>query len=203
MTESERCYYKSCDTLPIYNFYKILNTKDLMWLVKGYEGDEGHDDEDKLIELWEKIYEEYIDLLGEKAISKKAITLNQISKIELELRIVSSLIQIYADKRYEEIGEQIDAWGYYKDDIEKSIKKLEGLKFRMNIMISKTKDDDDEEEKKYDIYKDIVAVENILGNGLTIDPYKTVVSKWVNYILISERKNGKRSDRLSSNGRSS
>ncbi len=174
-----------------------------MWLVKGYEGDEGHDDEDKLIELWEKIYEEYIDLLGEKAISKKAITLNQISKIELELRIVSSLIQIYADKRYEEIGEQIDAWGYYKDDIEKSIKKLEGLKFRMNIMISKTKDDDDEEEKKYDIYKDIVAVENILGNGLTIDPYKTVVSKWVNYILISERKNGKRSDRLSSNGRSS
>lgn len=190
MEKSEIYYYKSCDTLPIYNFYKILNTKDLKWLIKGYDGEEQQADEDKLIELWENVYEEYIDLLGNKGINKKMVVVNQLSKMEMEIRIVSSLIKIYSEHKYEEIGDQIDQWGYHKEDLEKSIKKLEALKFRMDILNSKNKDEE-AEEIKYDVYKDIVSIEATLGNNINIDPYTTVVSKFVNYILIAEIKNGK------------
>jgi len=192
MKKSEAYYFKSCDTLPIYNFYKILNTKELKWLIKDYDEDDEIEDE-KLITLWEDIYEEYIDLLGEKAVTKKSVAINQLQKMELEIRIVSSLIKMYIDRKFDEIGEQIDEWGYDKNDLEKSIKKLESLKFRMDILKSKT-DVKEDEEVKYDLYNDIVSIETILGNGINIDPHKTVVSKWVSYILISEKKNAKRSD---------
>lgn len=196
MRKSEIYYYKSCDTLPIYNFYKILNTKDLKWLIKDYNEDDEYDtDEEKLIEFWEKVYDGYIDLLGEKAITKKSLIVNQISKLELEIHTVSTLLKIYVDKPFKEIAEQIDEWGYYKNDIEKSIKKLESLKFKIDILKSKNDIGNEEEEDfKYDLYNDIVSIETSLGNGLNIDPHKTVVSKWVSYILISEKRNAKRSD---------
>lgn len=196
MTESERCYYKSCDTLPIYNFYKILNTKDLMWLVKGYEGDEGHDDEDKLIELWEKIYEEYKKVMGIDGDTKSQRTLAVISEMELELVTVSILLKISQTSKEQWVKDELKAWKY---DIPDPIKKLEALKFKLDILKSKNQDlinPEEKEENANNLYKDIAIVETSLG--FRINPKETVVSQWAEYINIcKKRSDEQRSNRFS------
>jgi len=199
MKKSGTYYFKSCKTLPIYNFYEILNTNNLGWLQKGYNDD---NEEISLVKdaksIWQGIYDEYILLLGNKVNTKGYTILAQLSEMETELIVVSELINIYSKINHKDIQAEIDKWGYDSNDLEKSLKKLEGLQFRIKITRSKNKDlleeEEDEEVKvEYDIFKDVVSVENTLDNGILIDVHKTVVKKWVNYILIAEKKNGKRS----------
>ena len=54
--------YKNCETLPVYNFMKIINTDNLDWLIKGYEDGLEYEHKENLEFAWEEIIKEYLDL---------------------------------------------------------------------------------------------------------------------------------------------
>ena len=210
MTKSEKYYFRSCKTLPIYNFYEILNTGNLNWLVKGFDedSDEQELDFNFLVKLWEKIHSEYVDILGDSSETKDYLTIAQINEMEAEVVVVESLIDLIKIKRSKRIIKEINAWGYFGDDIEKTVDKLKVLRFKISIFKSKNKKllnpeekKDKEEDRVYDLFKDIIAVEKAFGDGYRIDPHKTVLSKWGRLILEAQRKNkanAKRSNRFNS-----
>jgi len=203
MKKSERFYYKSCKTLPLYNFYELLNTKNYNWLIKGYSEDSEDPtdvDNEFLANLFNEIVENYQESLNGKKDVKQWMIVAQVNEMEVELKIVATLLDLHLKEYNKDIEQEIISWGYDPEDPKKVLKDLEGLKFRISIFKGKNKDlfsteeDKETKEKVYDLYKDIASVEYSLGTSIVIDPYKTVVDKWVNYILIIEKKNGKRSN---------
>ena len=199
MKKSERYYYKTCKTLPLYNFYEILNTKDLYWLVRGYDDEFSKEDlkdidDTTLFQIWELIHTEYSGLFKGGSDDKKYLKVAQISEMEVEASTVRDLIDLLKVRNSEAIRNEIDAWGYFGDDIEKTEKKLKQLDFKISIFRSKNKDlidpekKDKVEEKVYDLFADIVAVESAFEGSQKIDPFKDTVSRWVNIILLAEKK---------------
>ena len=199
MKKSERYYYKTCKTLPLYNFYEILNTKDLLWLVKGYDDEfskEDLEDVDSafLFTLWENIHTEYGGLFKGGSDDKKYTKIAQISEMEVEVSVIKDLIWFLSIRESENIRAELDSWGYFGDDIEKTEKKLKQLEFKISIFRSKNKDlidpekKEEVEEKNYDLFADIVAVESAFEGSQKIDPFKDTVSKWVNIILLAKKR---------------
>jgi len=197
MKKLENNYYRSGSTLPIYNFYELLNTSDLRWLLKDFE--EGDDitlseiQEAQFKEVWENIYEKYTEDLSEGKGGKDYMILAEISTLETELYIVGTLMSVYLKSPSEAVKKQIEKWRYYPDDSEKTLKKMDSVKFRISIIKSKnkelfTKQEETQEKIEYDLYKDVVLLEQSFGEGKTIDVRKTVLSKWVVYCKTAQEK---------------
>jgi len=198
MEKSKNFLYKTCETLPIENFYAILNTNNFAWLHKDYEdGDEYTDvNTNGLKSIWLDIHDEYTDLLNKNSGTKDFTIVANLVEMENEMSIVSSLIYIYDSRNSDAIKEQIELWGYYPDDLDKSLKKLKTIQFKISIIKSKNPDlfnkpDENDDKVEYDLYSDVVLLEESLGDGRTIDVKTTVVSKWVKYIQVIEKKNKK------------
>ena len=203
MKKSEINYYKTCKTLPLYNFYEILNTKDLLWLVKGYDDDFSKEevdaiDGDFLFSLWNDIHTEYGGLFKSGPDTKKYLKIAQITEMECEVSCIRDLMDFLKIRESTEIRAELDSWGYDGDDLEKTEQKVKQLEFKISIFRSKNKDlidpevKEEVEDKTYDMFADIVAVESAFQGSVKIDPFKDTVSRWVNYILLAEKrqKNG-------------
>ena len=203
MQKSKISYFKSCKTLPLYNLYEILNTGNYNWLRIGYDENSEDIESQELSDAVTTILEQYSFLIGNDEISKNYMKLAQVREMEMELTIVATLLSLLTQStiRPEIIIKEIRKWGYDPDNLDKSLKDLEGLKFRISIFKGKNKEvfekkeiKDGSKQEKYNLYKDIASVEYSLGTGIVIDPHTTVVEKWANYILIIEKKNEQRSN---------
>lgn len=198
MRKSRKSFYNSCKTLPIENFYEILNTKNYNWLRVDFKSGDEYDKEDsnELKSIWDELHDEYTDLLNKNSGSKDFTTVANILEMENEITIVSTLFDVYARRESDIIKEQIELWEYFPDDLDKSLKKLKSIQFKISIIKSKNPDlfkepDENDNKVEYDLYSDVVLLEESLGDGRTIDVKTTVVNKWVRYIQIIEKKNKK------------
>ena len=198
MKQSENSYYKSIDTLTVDRFYAMLNTEDLRYLVKGFEkGDElelTEEEENKLADFAQEIRDDYSDILANGKGRSDLLILGQIADMEIEIMVVGSLIAMMLKTPSDAISEELAAWKY-PADLDKAFKKLESLKFRLSILKSKNRDlleksSDDDEKIEYDLYRDVVLLEQALGVS-NLDPKTMVVAKWVNYLKVAQEKNKK------------
>lgn len=200
MRKSRSNLYKKCSTLPIENFYGILNTGNLAWLYKEFEDGDEYDISDEqnieLTNIWNDIHEDYIDKIGNGSETKNYMILAQMCEMEAELNIVGTLIQVYSLKKTDAIKAEIEKWEYYPDDIDKSIIKLKQVKFKMSIMKSKHKElfeeSDEDIDIEYDLFNDVVVLEQSLGESKVIDVKTTVVDKWIKYVKSADAKNKRR-----------
>ena len=210
--KKSRSYFKSCDTLPIFNFYQILNTSDLSWLVKGHDADSDpiqftETETAELNHYWFNITNRYNEMFGEKTGNTRFVVLAQIAELAQEVDIVSTLLNYYHIRKSESIKNALSEWNYDADDMEKCEKKIKGITFRINMMKSKNKDlfpteAEEVEKKQYDLFNDVVLLENSLGNGTSVDVHTTCVTKWVKMILYNDQKNREIKQRLNKDGRS-
>jgi len=204
LKESGRKYFKSVKSLPIFNFYQILNTKELSWLVKGFNIDDDpiefeEDEKDMLAQLWFDITSAYNELLGDKVNSNNYIIIAQISEMLQELEIVGSLLSLYSIRPSERLKMEIGKWKYNVEDPEACKKKLNQLKFRIEFTKNKNKElfkteEEEEEAPKYNLYKDVVLFENSLN--IAIDVHKTVLEKWVMITLMHDEMQKEKRKRL-------
>ena len=205
MSKSKNKYYKSCGSLPVFNFYKILNTNDLSYLVRGFDVDDDSiefSQEEVLLlsDIWFNITCEYNGLFGDKINSNNYLIVAQISEMAQELEIVSTMLAFYEMRPSEALKKALLEWKYDPDLPEKCDKKLKALKFRMEFTQGKNKDlfevDEKKEKKVYKLYDEVVRLENALG--ITIDVHKTVLEKWASLIMkndelvAAQRKNAKK-----------
>lgn len=193
MRQSDKNYFSSVENLPVSIFYKIKNEKDVRYLIKDYDGEEVDGDIlPKLKEVWAEINQDYTDALSNGKGVSDLRTIAQISEMEMEIMVVGSLISFYNKTPTEGVKEAILEWGY-PTNVDKALDQLKKLKFKLDFLKSKNKEllePEEGEQIEYDLYKDVVMLEQALGKN-EIDPSRTVVAKWIKYLVVAQEKNKK------------
>jgi hypothetical protein len=195
MSISDNNFYNSIRTIPVYNFYLLHQEKDLRYLHRNFE--EGSDEqlsEEQIIEaesIKASLMEDYIDALSDGKGRSDMLIVGQIGDMEVEIMVIGSILQMMILNPSEALKTCLKDWKY-PTDIEKAKKKLDGVKFRHSILVSKNKHlfekEDKDKDVQYDLYKDVVLLEQSLGSTL-IDPKTCVLEKWINYLKLAKEKN--------------
>lgn len=86
-----RKYYKTCDTLPLKNFFKVMEMSDYKYLIitDDYEGIECKKD---LSELWETILHEYSEIEGNGKILEKFDAFKELHQLAATFDIINAMI---------------------------------------------------------------------------------------------------------------
>jgi len=193
--------HKSCDTLPIYNFYKIVDTADLRYLVVGYDDFDEVKYELKSDECninWSKILTEYGELT-----SSRNVLLNYEKQIEikyLETRISSGekILDIYAEFGDLEVLALLKEFDFSFDEkrdvenqINMAVRRIKGLRNKVRILKANyilRFGKKQKEEIKTNLVKSALSLELSLDIGREINVRTTSVSKWVYMVDISNNK---------------
>lgn len=184
----------------MFRFYEILDTKDYLYLVKDYENVELSSELKVTLEkIWIELFKEYIVLKDSKEIKNSFRLLAYINKLETKLFICKELLKCLTHqstkKGQKMFIAELSEWGYkidikkpLKDEIQRVISDFKALKTTITIKKSAFEREHKKElsQEKINIDKQVVNVEQILGN--VINPQTTMVSKWVEYVKIAEKK---------------
>src|SRR5690606_32568872 len=89
-----------CNSLSIYNFYLISETRDFRYLIKGFKGgDDNHyidlKENEKLSEIYDKIYKDYNELISNKNIIRRDKAYFSIKEKTLTYELASSILETY------------------------------------------------------------------------------------------------------------
>ena len=190
--------YKSCKTLWMHNFYEIIDSDDYRWLVKGFDEDSDLEltekQEVELKELWQTLFNEYVELKGDQAIIKSLRKRALIAELQKRLYWGSTFLQlIIKNPRSSNLDDFIIELKKYKfkfdkskpinTEVEKLIKQLKSLKTKFNLETSKYEKslEKSESKEKVDITEQTVSIAKILDLKYPIDSKSTTVSKWIAY----------------------
>ena len=193
----KRVVYKGCSDLPIYNFYKIIETKNFSYLYvhwNEYDDDiKEHEDDDK---LWRDIYNDYCKLTNDNKTLLYYDLILEISWFKSRIQVVTKLLNqlMHGEKTDERVSmyvEEINKWKFRIDKsrqlVDEIQKVLKGLKISQNKIRLKEQEIEnlrlsDEEKEDVSFIKQLVQLERSSGRN-EIDPKKTSVEKWVAIIL--------------------
>tara|TARA_R110002020_G_scaffold453632_1_gene668612 strand:- start:10265 stop:10876 length:612 start_codon:yes stop_codon:yes gene_type:complete len=199
-------YHKSCTTLPIYNFYKIIEESNLLYLAKNYIEEETNDIEigEDAEEHLNNILEEYSILTANKEILFNLKLQKSIKLLEYERNIISGIIDIYKETEDNNVLQALLSLGFeirpsenIEDLLKRAIKRIKGLnnKIRINKIKYTKRFSKKNSEGKSNLEKEALILEMNLKLGREINVRKTSVSKWVNMVnlssdIIKQNKNG-------------
>lgn len=186
-------YHKTCSTLSIYAFYKLVETQDLKWLIKDY------DDEEVKITPFEtnllvKASDEIMNEYGGLTVNNKVISTYKrqilISYLEYKYQICEDIVSLYEQCEREEVLDLLDAFNVKTRNLDEIKKKINSWKMQSNIQKANNK------QKNTEISKDIVRnldkeammLELNLKLGYNLDVKKISVTRWVNMLKLSEEK---------------
>jgi hypothetical protein len=202
--------YKSCNTLPIYNFFKIFESDDFRYLIKGWDED---DDEVELVgvkleetrALFNNIVFEYTDLTHNtkaKSTLKKQIL---IAEWQIVYDIVVGCVDLYLgsdDEQYleliKEVGYPVDLTKELEPQLTAISRKMKGLKNKIQIYkIDLAKNfEQNKNEVKTDLDKEALYLEMNLDLKREINTRTTTVAKWVKIIELNKQKNSKKNEHV-------
>jgi hypothetical protein len=197
--------FKSCSTLPIKNFFQIVETDDLRYLIKkfDFENDKIKLSEEEKIDLniiWENIYFEYSELTSNhklKGLLKKQCLIQEWETI---YNVISKCIDLYEDYYQIEALKLINKLNHkvYKinlldsldTQIESLKKDMKGLKTKIKVFkIKLVKSvDQNKTEIKSNLEKDALYLEKNLDLKRAININKTPVKTWIQMIELSKEK---------------
>lgn len=197
--------YKSCSTLPINNFWQIIETEDLRFLIKKFDFENNKiklSEENKiaLSYIWEEIYFEYSEITSNHKLKSTLKKQCLIQEWETIYYLVKECISLYDKYENKEVLELINKLNHksFKIDFEKPIakqlnildKKLKGLKNKIKIfkikLVESTKQE--KQEVKSDLERDALYLEKNLDLKRAIDVRKTPVKTWVRMLQLSKER---------------
>jgi len=192
-------YYKSIDYLPIFNFFKIIETDDKRFLIKieDYEILPENVNADVLNKIWVNIQREYSEAEDSNSSIIQLMTAKGVHQMELEYLMLWNLHNLMvADIEGDSAKAMLKYAGLEKWDLKRIEKKLKALNNKINLKRETIKED--EPKSKFDFWRIIDEIEDIKGRA--IDVRKTTVRQ---YIAIKKniKKNGKRQDRTKGRNR--
>ena len=187
-------YYRNCDELPIYNFYKVLETNELCYLYLDYDGYEKMKVIEVLGGVWEGIYEEYLKLVGDNTTILYYEVVNNLLYLETRYSVVSTLLQQIVMGRMDKdmlraYILQLREWKYYIDDekplndeISRMVRQLKASENRIRLKKEEKKQlETAKSNEKMSLIDQQVKLEQALSRN-EIDTKRTVVSKWITMI---------------------
>jgi hypothetical protein len=197
--------HKSCETLPIYSYMKILETYDYRYLIKGYFGEDENQYKDlkdsiEYAEIFEKIVKENILLTSsDKEIKNYKLQL-QVLELEYKYDTTTSLLNLYNSTGslevlfvLEDLGWKINRDLPYGPQIEKITKDCIGLKNKIKIQkVNYTNKYKRKEEagklKKSSLVKQALYLENNLELGYHLNVRECSVETWQNLQMLAKEK---------------
>ncbi|AKG94281.1 hypothetical protein AVT42_gp25 [Polaribacter phage P12002S] len=203
-------YYRNCDEIPIFNLYRILESKDFSYMYLDYDGYNTVKIEKGINEVWDKIYQEYLNLIGDNTTLIYYELVNDLLYLETRYSVASSLLQqIALGGMSKEMTRayvlELRNWKYKIDDkkplqseLERMVRQLRGSENKIRIKKEEKKAlEEGSTNEKMTLIEQQVKLEQALSRN-EIDTKKTVASKWITMIkevkLINEqrqKKNGK------------
>lgn len=187
-------YYRSIDYLPIFNFFKIIETDDKRYLIKlrDYELLPDKVDLNVLNKLWDDIESEYSKAEDSNSAIIQFTSAKGVCKMELEYLVLWNMHNLMtADIE----GKSSKAMLKYAGLEDKSLKWIEKrLKILNNKIQLKRKlvKEENPETRKFDYWSILDEINDI--KGYRLDPTKVTVRE---YIAIKQniKRNGKRQNR--------
>ena len=187
-------YYKSIDYLPIFNFFKIIETEDKRYLIKldDYELLPDKVDLDVLNKLWIDIQTEYSEAEDNNSSIIQFTSAKGVCKLELEYLVLWNMYNLMiADVEGNSAKSMLEYAGLEDKNLKWIEKRLKALTNKINLKRKSIKEETPE-NNKFDFWRIIDEIEDIKGRA--IDITKTTVRQ---YIAIKQniKSNGKRQDR--------
>lgn len=189
--------YKGYSDLPTFNFYEIIETANLNWFFKDYNGEDVEMEQDVREGFTQKmydIYDERIEYLGDvktEMYFKKLAEIDALqTKYQRVIILCSTIVQIPLKNKYfiqyvDELKEEgfkfgkpvttIEEKGIYFDFLDS---KLKGLKNKLNIKKAQNKEFlVDTNKKRADLVRDKIILNEIIPNQI-IDLRVTPIKEW-------------------------
>ena len=184
-------YYRNCNELPIYNFFKIVETKNISYLYVDYDEYNDISQKDDLSKIWKAIYEEYAELTDDRSTLIYYELIGDIMYYQTRYKAVSMLLSIMVNSPMtEEILDlyiaKLKEWRYKIDktkplgkELEKMLIQLKQSENKIRILeaeleVLKKKNNDG---KSLTLTEQQVKLEQALGRN-EIDIRKVSVVKW-------------------------
>jgi hypothetical protein len=143
--------YRNCDELPVYNFYKIVETMDYSYLYVDFDGYTKVDVSNDVELVWEAIYEEYLKLTENNTAILYYEVVKELLYLQTRYEVASSLLQQLAmgkmdENMFKAYVLELRKWQYDLD--EKKPLKEETERLVAQLRASQNKIRLKEEEKK-------------------------------------------------------
>jgi len=197
--------YKSCNTLSIHNFFQVFKDNDYRYLIIGFddENDEfklSNKREEELKEIFKDIYYKYAELTENHkllAIFKKQFLIEQ---WEFIYKMIVNSIYFYVKSgdveflksinRLEENKYKINLDESLDKEIEVLVRKMKGLKTKINIFKIKLNKSMTAKKKQpeVDLEKTAIFLERHLELKRPVDPKETSITRWVHLTNMSKEK---------------
>jgi len=92
MKVTKQQYYDSIETLPLYNFDKYRNTKDLNWFIEGYDGRQTKQSSDQLHEIEKVILDEYFKAIDDRSFTNRLQKWGEIEVLKTKYNSIKLII---------------------------------------------------------------------------------------------------------------
>ena len=92
MKLTKTTYYDSIETLPLYNFDKYRNTRDLNWFIIGYDGRDKKIQNEQLQAIEKTILDEYFKTIDDRSFTNRLQKWAEIEVLKTKYFVVKSLI---------------------------------------------------------------------------------------------------------------
>ena len=193
--------HKSCSSLPIYNFYKIIESYDYKYMVIGYNDlidDDPEIDEKECFDYFEDIITEYGEITSNSEVLLNVLKQIDIVNLQYELDCIINILEIVKETEdletlllLKHFGINIDFKKNIENQINNVAKRVKSLRNKIKIKKAKysTRFKDNNEKVKIDVDKEALMLEIGLDLGREIDIRTTTVKRWVNLISASKEKN--------------
>ena len=197
--------FKSCSTLPVKNFFQIIETDDLRYLTKKFDIENSklklsNDDIVALSFIWEEIYFEYCEITSNhklKSILKKQCLIQEWETIYYVVTKCINIFDTYGTKESLDLINRLNDKKYQINldkplgiQLNKLDNKMKGLKNKIKIfkikLVNSVKED--KEEVKNNLERDALYLERNLDLKRAIDISKTPIKTWVQMIELSKEK---------------
>jgi hypothetical protein len=199
-------YYRNCDELPIHNFYKVLEEKDFNYLYPEFDGYNGVEKADDIDKVWKTIYDEYLDLSGDKTTMAYYELIGDIMYLTTRYKVVSALLSVLVTSAMEKEVRllyitELKGWDYsinLKNPIEKELERmvvqLKQSENKIRIKESELEDlkKQNSSNENFTLIQQQVKLEQALSRN-EIDVRKVSVSKWI--VMMNEVKEMKEQQR--------
>lgn len=184
--------YTSCETLPLYNWIKLLVTSDLKYLYVSRPM--FYHNHSKAAEVWENIFNEYTELTNDEKTNQVLSLIKGITVINNKLEIVQSAINLLAIARplsdYQATIKLLKDFGFnyrFNDQtISDDLKRTASSAKRMIIQRKQMESDYEkvnsgtEKATEKDYYNMLTQLSKFLG--FHVDAKKTNVLQYISYV---------------------
>jgi len=125
----EPIHYKSCSEIPLYNFIKVLSTKDFKYLVISGKPK-------KLGQVWEKILNEYIELTGNEKQTQMLAVMKEVAFLGNKIFLIKSIEYSLRVQYSEDLVGQLKKNGF---NISLDVKNYEQYNKQLDLLLTRLK----------------------------------------------------------------